>query len=167
MGCRGRARPSQRKINWERNFTPATAEPDRAIGRNKRRPNAWPRCWVSWTSERSERWRCLASPIMKPKRNDSERPRLTKPKFCSARHWHAGWLPRLDTMPVILNGPGRRMGRWGGREAAGSPIPGVLRSGCRSWGGIEHNSHCVWPGQARGWLTDKPRRAGTSTVACP
>ena len=33
-------------------------------------------------------------------------------------------------------------------EAAGSPAPGVLRSGCRCWGGNPYNSSCGWRGFA-------------------
>ena len=46
---------------------------------------------------------------------------------------------------VIFNGPGRRMVRWGRREAAGSPVSeGSRASGIRHWGGIEYNSSCGW-----------------------
>ena len=34
------------------------------------------------------------------------------------------------------------MVRWGRREAAGTHAPGVLRSGCRAWGGFIYNSSC-------------------------
>jgi len=37
---------------------------------------------------------------------------------------------------VIFSEPGRRMVRWGRREAAGSPLPrGSRASGIRHWGG--------------------------------
>src|SRR5436190_21415189 len=53
---------------------------------------------------------------------------------------------RLSGHKTLLYSMNRAAGWIGGsrREAAGTQQPGVLRSGCRCWGGIEYNSSCVW-----------------------
>ena len=45
---------------------------------------------------------------------------------------------------VIRNEPGRRMGRRGRREAAGTRHRGSCASGCRCRGGFEYNTPCGW-----------------------
>jgi hypothetical protein len=47
---------------------------------------------------------------------------------------------------VIYNEPGRRAGT---RGDGGDPSPGVLRSGCRGWGGFVYNTTCLWRGQSK------------------
>jgi hypothetical protein len=60
---------------------------------------------------------------------------------------------------VIYNEPGRRAGT---RGDGGDPSPGVLRSGCRRWGGFVYNGTCLWRGQSKA----KPQaRNAVSTVS--